>query len=346
MLNQSPIKLKPLAALCHRVGISLETGIDIRRVWENESERGSTSQRHQSQLIAQAIAAGESMSAAFQKTGKFFPELIHEMVAVGEQTGKLDQVFLRLADHYQHLLSLKRDFLKVIAWPVIQLVSAIGVISLFIYVLGMIGREPIDVLGFGLTGGRGVIKFLGTVGIISWCVYFMVRAISLQAPWTLPLQYYLFQLPSIGAALQTLVLSRMAWSLALTTNTGMSIQQALQLAQQSTRTPYFTQHIAAVDAALQRGEPVHEALRHTGVYPDDYLEAMQVGEETGRTSETMAILSRQYEERAKSAMTVITALIGYAVWCLVAVMLIVMIFKIFTAAYLNPINNLLDEIGG
>ena len=346
MLNQSPIKLKPLAELCHRVGISLETGIDIRRIWENESERGSTSQRHQSQLIAQAIAAGESISAAFQKTGNFFPELIHEMVAVGEQTGKLDQVFLRLADHYQHLLSLKRDFLKVIAWPVIQLVSAIVVISLFIYVLGMIGREPIDVLGFGLTGGRGVVKFLGTVGIISWCVYFMVRAISLQAPWTLPLQYYLFQLPSIGTALQTLVLSRMAWSLALTTNTGMSIQQALQLAQQSTRTPYFTQHIAAVDAALQRGEPVHVALRHTGVYPDDYLEAMQVGEETGRTSETMAILSRQYEERAKSAMTVITALIGYAVWCLVAVMLIVMIFKIFTAAYLNPINDLLDEIGG
>lgn len=346
MLNQSPIKLKPLAELCHRIGISLETGIDIRRIWENESERGSTSQRHQSQLIAQAIAAGESMSAAFQKTGNFFPELIHEMVAVGEQTGKLDQVFLRLADHYQHLLSLKRDFLKVIAWPVIQLVSAIVVISLFIYVLGMIGREPIDVLGFGLTGGRGVVKFLGTVGIISWCVYFMVRAISLQAPWTLPLQYYLFQLPSIGTALQTLVLSRMAWSLALTTNTGMSIQQALQLAQQSTRTPYFTQHIAAVDAALQRGEPVHVALRHTGVYPDDYLEAMQVGEETGRTSETMAILSRQYEERAKSAMTVITALIGYAVWCLVAVMLIVMIFKIFTAAYLNPINDLLDEIGG
>ena len=70
-----------------------------------------------------------------------------EMLEAGDQTGHVDAVLLRLAEHYEHLLTLRRIFLVGILWPAIQLVLAIFVIGLLIWVLGFVGT---DILGWGM----------------------------------------------------------------------------------------------------------------------------------------------------------------------------------------------------
>ena len=52
---------------------------------------------------------------------RLFPPMLVQMVAVGEQTGKLDEVLHRLADHYEHLASMRRMFWIGIAWPLFEL---------------------------------------------------------------------------------------------------------------------------------------------------------------------------------------------------------------------------------
>ena len=51
--------------------------------------------------------------------------LVVAMVSVGEATGKVAESFLRLANHYERGLGLRRMFLAGITWPVIQLVATI-----------------------------------------------------------------------------------------------------------------------------------------------------------------------------------------------------------------------------
>lgn len=84
------------------------------------------------------------------------------MVDVGEKTGRLDEVFIRLAEHYDHVLDLQRTFLQGIAWPMVQLIAALGVIGLLIWIMGIlpegIDGKPIDILGLGSSAPKDSLR--------------------------------------------------------------------------------------------------------------------------------------------------------------------------------------------
>jgi len=50
--------------------------------------------------VAQGVKRGEGIAAPLKRTGEF-PPLAAHLLSVGEETGKLDQMFLRMADVYE-----------------------------------------------------------------------------------------------------------------------------------------------------------------------------------------------------------------------------------------------------
>lgn len=50
--------------------------------------------------IAQEVRGGGHLSQAFSRYPKYFPPLVYQMVAVGETTGQVDELFTRLATFY------------------------------------------------------------------------------------------------------------------------------------------------------------------------------------------------------------------------------------------------------
>ncbi len=82
-------------------------GDQIRRT-ANRVEKGST--------LADAIAATSD-----------FPPILSQMIAVGEQTGKVDQILSRLADFYESQSELKVKALTTAIEPIIMVFMGIGV---------------------------------------------------------------------------------------------------------------------------------------------------------------------------------------------------------------------------
>ena len=71
-----------------------------------------------------------------RKQGDFYPELLVNMISVAEQSGGLPEVLKALSEHYEHLLQMRKNFVRLIAWPVFQFIVAILVIALMILILG------------------------------------------------------------------------------------------------------------------------------------------------------------------------------------------------------------------
>ena len=137
-------------ALCDRVAISLDAGIDLRRIWRSEAERLAGRGARACSEVTDAIQRGDSIDKAIAEAGPFFPPLMVELVRVGDQTGTADQVFHRLAQHYQRQVSRAREFRGAILWPVIQLVLALGIVGVLIALGGMLtdGKgQPLDLKG-------------------------------------------------------------------------------------------------------------------------------------------------------------------------------------------------------
>ena len=167
------------------------------------------------------------------------------------------------------------------------------------------------------------------------------RSARRGAVWTRPFQRLLLRIPGIGGPLQTLALSRLAWTLHLTMNTSMDVRHSLALSLRSTQNARYVDQIPTIDAEIVGGNSISESFRVAGGYPADFLDTLAVGEQSGKMVESMGTLARQYQDRARMAMTALAVVAGVAVMLLIAGLIIAMIFRIFITSYLGPINEAL-----
>jgi type IV pilus assembly protein PilC len=334
MFGSARIPTKQLERLCRRLSISLEAGIDARTALAREAERapGAAARRHMVS-IRDAIQRGDSLHDALQETGDYFPELFRGIVHIGERSGHLGEALGQLADHYDGRLRLRRQFLSSIAWPMTELGAAVVLIGFLIWILGIIGHSAgttIDVLGLGLVGNRGLAIYCAFVAGVAIFVLSAVHAIRRGLAWVKPVQRIALKIPGIGKPLMTIALARLAWAMNLTFNAGMDVRQALRLSLENARNVHFTDQIQPIDEAVNQGQSLHEAFSQTGAFPTDFLDSLHTAEESGKLVESMGRLSKQYQEQAEASLHVLTTLAGFAVWAVIAAIIVVAIFRLFS----------------
>jgi type II secretory pathway component PulF len=325
--------------------MATSAGIQDRKIWQQEADRGSAAQRAAAGQVRDSLARGESVADALQHTGEYFPPLFRNLVAVGDTSGQLDRTYRRLADHYDHVLAAQRAFWGALAWPAIQFAIAVFVIGLLIFVLGAIqpaSAQPgatYDPLGFGLFGTRGLVVYLNVLIAIAIAVLLVVESARRGARWVRALERAAMRLPIIGNAFETLALARFTWALQLVLDTPMDLRKALPMALDATANAHFSQHGPAAARAIGGGMTLHAALASTGAFPRELLDAIHVGEQSGMLVEAMRRQADEYQQRARAALSILAQTLGYLVWALVAMLIITLIFRLY-GSYIGTINSL------
>jgi type II secretory pathway component PulF len=315
----------PLVGLCRRLSTALEAGIDARTAWAREAQRSSGFLKSHLLDISDAVNQGHSLADALAPTRDYFPPIFREMAAVGEQTGHLDAVFAQLADHYQMQVNMRRTFLMAITWPMVQLIASLVIVGFLIWITGILS---VDILGLGLKGVGGLKVYLLCLFIVGILLWLVVRAVRRGLVWTRPIQRLVLKIPGVGSPLQTLAISRLAWTMHLTMNTSMDVRRSLALSLRSTQNARYTDQIPTIDAEIVGGNSIHESFRVAGGYPADFLDTLAVGEESGQIVESMGILAKQYQDRARLAMAALATIAGFVVWAVIAAFIITLIIRI------------------
>jgi len=77
--------------------------------------------------VRKVIEKGESMSAVFIGHEHLYPLFVGEMVAVGEETGKISEMLMGVASYYEEEVDQKTKDLSTIIEPVLMIIIGIGV---------------------------------------------------------------------------------------------------------------------------------------------------------------------------------------------------------------------------
>lgn len=347
MIFSPRYSMRETAQLCQRLSIAIDSGIDIRKIWAGEVDRAPPGMaKSRFRTISQAVADGHSMTQALNATGDYFPVLMRELTAVGEETGKLDAVYKQLAEHYQLRLQMRRTFIAAIAWPMIQLFASICVIGLLIWIMGLIREmtgSQIDLLGFGLYGTKGVVIYFAFIALVAAGIWLTLRAINRGLAWTRLIQYLVIRVPYLGKIIEKLCLAQFVWTFYITLESGMEIRRAVRLSLKSTKYAIYTDRLPQIDKSIAQGNSLHASFDNAHCFPQEFLDALSVGEMGGRLSQTMENLSRQYQDQAKAAMGMLTTIAGFVVWAIIAALIIMMIFRL-AGFYLGTINNALNMV--
>jgi type IV pilus assembly protein PilC len=88
---------------------------------------------------AEAVKAGKPLSAQLAMS-PHFPRIIPEMLQVGEETGQMDQVLIRVADFYEEEVATTMDSLSSIIEPIMILVLGAGVGVIAASVMGPLAQ--------------------------------------------------------------------------------------------------------------------------------------------------------------------------------------------------------------
>lgn len=341
------IRLKPLAQLCHRLSIATGAGIKDFKVWQDEAARGSRGQQRQIEQVATALTSGSTLPQALTRTGNYFPPLFCQMVEVGDVSGQLDRTYKRLAEHYDRTLAAKKTFVSQLAWPAFQLGIALFVVGILIWIMGMIpgnqSGQSLDMLGLGLIGAPGLFIYCNALIVCAIGVLLLVEAIRRGAGWIRPLQRAVVMIPVVGQAFQTLALSRFTWAFQLVLGTSMDLRKALPLVLEATGNDYYSRFGSEVAMRVEQGQDIHASLAATGVFPTELLDNIAVGEQSGRLAELMQRLSKEYQQRASTAISVLAQVAGYIIWLMVAGMIVLLIFRLFST-YIGAINDAAQPI--
>ena len=83
---------------------------------------------------SKAVEAGHELSAELKKS-KYFPPIVAQMLSVGEETGKTDEVILKIAEFYEEEVDIAVNTLSSIIEPVmiILLGTMVGIIAISVY---------------------------------------------------------------------------------------------------------------------------------------------------------------------------------------------------------------------
>ena len=340
MLFSRQLSAAECAALFRRVAVALEAGLDLRRTWTREADAAHGRSAVALAAVRDGVAAGQTLAEAMSAAGAAFSPLALELVKVGEETGRLPEMFRQLADHYEHAARWRRDLARSSMLPALQFAAVLVVFAAVIFVGGIIGPRPVDVLGWGLVGAWGLVQYVvilavlvgGGIALWKW-LQGRVRSGAAES--------VLARLPIVGPLLEQLALARLTKLLQLTTASGLSMQRVIELALGGSGSKRLAAAAGDVWQRIRAGDNLHAALATTGLLPVEYLAAVEVGEESGRLPQTMAALARQYQEQARGRLQILARLAGWAIWLPMALLVINRVMAIY-GGYVNAIH---DAVG-
>lgn len=322
----------------------LHSGLDIlnavrmttKKISEPRAKRGM-------EEVLESLKSRGEIAESMREQGKRFPNLMIDLIDVGEQTGSLPDVFRSLAKHYETNVRLKREFISAIAWPVFQMIAAILVIGLLIYILGILQgpastNDSLRFDIFGLAGTSGMITwFFATFGTIA-AIFFGYKLTVRNLAGRQFLDPLLMKIPVLGKCMRSFAIARFSWAFALTQQAGMSIKPSIHQSIQATDNGAFIVSKDLVWQRLNEGETLTDSLEYTNLFPTEFIQTVHVAETSGTVPEALDRLSPQFEEEAQRNLKALTAAAGWGVWAIVAMFIVYLILSI-ALQYVGMIND-------
>lgn len=316
----------------------LKAGVPIMRALAGLQE-SSANKSMKAMLIRvrESLDSGRELSLSLARHPEVFTPFYLSMVRVGEMTGRLEEIFLRLFDHMeferfmreQVKSALRYPMFVVIAMAVAMFVVNIWVIPAFAKVFQGFGAE----LPFLTRVLIGVSNFM-----VAWWPM-MIGAIAMAGAgfrtWTrTPSGQFTWdrlklRIPIAGKIVQKATLARFARSFALASRSGVPVIQAMTTVAQTVDNAYLASKVEGMRDSIERGESVLRAAIAAGAFTPVVLQMIAVGEESGSLDEMMDEIAGMYQSEVEYELKTLAQQIEPILIVMLGIMVLVLALGIF-----------------
>jgi type IV pilus assembly protein PilC len=303
---------RQLATLLH-AGVPLLQALDILERGESNTALAQTLRSLRTQ-----IEGGAALNLALRQHSEF-DALYCNLVAVGELTGMLDTMLLRLAIHLEKSNALHANIRSALVYPVAVLSIAVGVLVLILWFVVPAFQNIFSSFGAELPWlTQAVISMSQAlqdhgIGLFLFLLVASIgfkRMLATHPTWQYTLHKRLLQLPVAGPLTRHACTARWSRTLATLFAAGIPLTEALDAAQGVTGHLLFQNATREIQARLIQGERLSHALDSSqGLFPQMLIQMCAIGEEAGALEQMLEKTAEHYEQEVEHTVARLSTLL-------------------------------------
>ena len=267
--------------------------------------------------IRERVNEGASLATAMSDYPHIFPDLYVNMVAAGESSGSLEIVLSRLADYMEDQVQIKNKILTALAYPIIMVCIAIGVIGiLFTYVIPKFVEIfedihqalplPTQVL-IGLAEFSQKFWWLILILVIA-AVYGLRRYRNTEKGRDV-FDRTSLKIPIFGTIIRLSAISRFTKTLSTLLASGIPLLKALDIVKRIVNNTVISEAVENASENIKEGASIAEPLRRSGVFPPMVTHMIASGEQSGELEAMLEKVSEFFDSEVEIRVTAMTTLL-------------------------------------
>lgn len=334
-----PVELTDLVIFCRQMYSLTKAGIPILRAVSGLAESCTSLRLREALLdVIGQLERGRSFSSALNLHPKIFNQLFVSIIHVGENTGRLDESFVQLAEYLEREQETRKQIKSATRYPlfvVIALVGAFVIMNIFVI--------PKFANMFSKFGAELPLMTRILIGMSDFMINYWPLLLAVIAGIFFGLKHYVkteagrvrwdrlkLRMPIVGSIINRSLLGRYCRSFSMMLRSGVPLTAALNLVADAVDNKYMGDKVIEMRQRIEKGENLSRVSQSSGLFTPMVMQMINVGEETGRVDELLAEVSEFYDREVDYDLKTLTARIEPILIVCVAVMVLVLALGIFT----------------
>lgn len=347
-MHQKQLSNQEIASFCSQTAMLFQAGIapaEGMNILLNDSK--STEGKEILQAVLDTCRQGESFVTALRATN-VFPDYVLHMIALGEESGNLDDVMQSLADYYEREDSIADSIRSAVSYPFIM----IGIMLLVIFVLlgkiMPIFNQVFIQLGSEMSGLSASLLRLGN-SLNRYSLVLLIVLVALVILYFLATKtrkgsritrQFLSVFPLTKGFYEKLAAARFAGGMALTISSGMDTFSSLDMVSELTEHKRMQEKIASCKQAILEGANLSEALTASGIFSNLYSRMVSVGFRTGSIDTVMQKIADSYDKETERKIRSIISILEPTL-----VIILSVIVGLILLSVIFPLMGIMSSIG-
>ena len=337
-LGSSPVNSQDLLIFSRQMYALQRAGVPILRALA--SLQASTAKDSLIKLLIDLRASleqGHELATAMKRHSNVFNGFYVAMIRVGEMSGRLTEVFERLARHIEFELDVRARIAQALRYPtmvMVAIVIAMAVINLFVIptfaqVFAQFKAELPPMTKLLMAVSRFSVEtwpLILAAGVGGW---WALRAWLATPPGRLLWDGMKLKLPIAGPIVLKGTLARFARSFAIASRSGVPISRAMTVVAETVDNAYIAQRIEQMREGIERGESLSRCATAAGVFTPVVLQMIAIGEETGDIDGLLIEVADMYERETDYAIKGLAARIEPLLLAVIGALVLVLALGIF-----------------
>lgn len=315
-IGSQKLKTKDLVVICRQLSSLLGAGITVIRALDMlYQQMESKNAKEVIGNIYESIQAGKTLSEAFRDQEKALPSIMIYMIAAGEESGRLDEVMIRLSTHFEKENKLKNKVAAAMVYPIILACVTFAItLGLMVFVVPQFAKT-LESLGAPLPALTKAVMAMSQSLITFWYIYllFGITAVILWRAWVrsekgaLAWDKFKLKIPIVGKSVKMTAASRFTRTMSTLLQSGINVLEALEITSRTLGNHYLEARLYESRNDIRKGMSLSRSIRGINEFPPMIYAMMAIGEESGTLDAILDRAADFFEDEADAATAKMTA---------------------------------------